>query len=311
MSTSVDAQPGGNARALRRHFLPTARLRAPALLSTVGATIVIFYFCVALFAPLLAPYDPAAYSGDPLERPSAAHWLGTNDVGQDILSELIYGTRISLLIGVVAGGLTLVLAMIVGLTAGYLGGKTDALFMRVVDVMMALPALPLMILVAAYLGAKITNVILIIVLLGWMVPARIIRSQVLSLRSRGYIQAARLFGGGARYAIGRHLIPAIMPILAAAFVAQAGRAIAMEAGLAFLGLGDPTAKSWGLIIRYALNYKGIYFTPHWIWWLLPAGLNISLLIMGFTFLGIALESRMDPRLRKHSATQLSTASNQD
>lgn len=265
----------------------------------VGLVLVGAFLVAAVLAPWLAPYDPTAYSGNPLERPSAAHWLGTNDVGQDILSELIYGARISLLVGAVAGGLTLALATLVGLTAAYLGGWLDGLLMRLIDLLLAMPHLPLMVLVGAYLGPGLVNIILIIVLLGWMVPARVIRAQALSLRARGHVQAARLFGAGPAYVIRRHLIPAVAPILAATFVAQAGRAIGLEAGLAFLGLGDPSAKSWGLMIRYALNYKGIYFTPHWLWWLLPAGLCISLVILGLTFLGVALEDRLDPRLRRH------------
>lgn len=291
--------------------IPGARLRgtlaslatvAPprSALARVGLGIVLFYLAVAIFAPWLAPHDPAAYSGNPLERPSAAHPLGTNDVGQDILSELVYGARIALLLAAAAGGLTLALAALVGLTAGYFGGLVDALLMRLVDVLLAIPHLPLMIILAAYLGSRLINIILIIALLGWMVPARVIRAQVRSLRGQGHIQAARLFDGGPTYIIRRHLIPALAPILAATFVAQAGRAIGVEAGLAFLGPGDPSAKSWGLMIRYALDYRGIYFTPHWLWWLLPAGLNISLLILGFTCLGIALEARLDPRLRRHA-----------
>ena len=268
-------------------------------MKVLGALILAFYLIVALGAAVLAPYDPSAYVANPLERPSAAHWLGTNDVGQDILSELIYGARISLFVGLVAGGLTLALATLVGMFAGYLGGITDMLLMRLVDVLMSIPHLPLMVLVAAYLGPNLINLVLVIVLLGWMVPARVVRSQVLSLRQRTHVQAARLFGCGAAYIVARHLVPAVAPILAATFVTQAARAIGTEAGLAFLGLGDPTAKSWGLMMRYALDYRGIYFTPNWLWWLLPAGLNIGLLILGFTLVGVALEERMDKRLKRH------------
>lgn len=298
MSTTT-LEPG---RALAADKRSGERRSSGSQLLATGLGILAVYLLLGLFAPWLAPYNPVAYSGQPLERPSAAHWLGTNDVGQDILSELIYGARISLVIGVVAGGLTLLLATLVGVTAGYLGGFSDAACMRVVDVLMAIPHLPLMILVAAYLGPNLVNLILIIVLLGWMEPARVIRSQVLSLRSRGHVQAARQFGGGPAYVIIRHLIPAVASILAATFVAQAGRAIGMEAGLAFLGLGDPTAKSWGLMIRYALNYRGIYFSQNWIWWLLPPGFSISLMILAFTLLGISLEERIDPRLRRHTRT---------
>lgn len=265
----------------------------------LGWMLVGSFALVALLAPWLAPYNPDAYSGAPLERPSTQHPLGTNDVGQDLLSELIYGTRISLLVGSIAGGLALVLAALVGMSAGYLGGWTDLLLMRLVDVLMAIPSVPLMILVAAYAGPSLPNLIVIIALLGWMIPARSVRAQVLSLRSRGHIQAATLFGAGPAYIIRRHLVPALGPILLALLVAQVGRAIVVEAGVAFLGLSDPTAKSWGMMIRYALNYRGIYLSPIWVWWLLPPSICISLLILGFTLLGVGLEERSDTRFERH------------
>ncbi|PDV99072.1 ABC transporter permease [Candidatus Viridilinea mediisalina] len=261
-----------------------------------GWALVGSFLLLALLAPWLAPHDPTAYSGAPLERPSRQHPLGTNDVGQDLLSELIYGARISLLVGVAAGGLALLIATLIGAGAGYLGGWVDLLLMRCVDLLMALPMVPLLILVVAYAGPSLLNLILCIALLGWMVPARSIRAQVLSLRSRNYIQAARLFGAGPLYVLLRHLLPALGPILLALLVGQIGRAIMIEAGIAFLGLSDPTAKSWGMMIRYALNYGGIYLSPVWIWWLLPPSLCISLLVLGFTFLGVGLERRLSPRL---------------
>jgi peptide/nickel transport system permease protein len=272
--------------------------RLPAIAS-IGLGILGFYLLVAAFAPWLAPYDPASFLGIPLDPPSPAHWLGVNDVGQDILSELIYGTRISLAVGCLAALLTLSLATLVGTLAGYLGGWVDTLLMRIVDILMIIPRLPLMIVIAAYAGANIQTTILVIGLLSWPHTARVIRAQVLSLRSRTHIQAARLFGGGALYVIRRHLVPEVGPILAAGFVAQAGQAVMMEAGLAFLGLGDPTLKSWGLIIRYALNSSGFFFSDRWLWWLLPAGLNLSLLLLSFTFLGIGIETISHPRARRH------------
>lgn len=267
---------------------------------SLGLVILLAYAFVAVAAPWLAPDDPAAYVGAPLERPSPAHWLGTNDVGQDILSELIYGTRVSLLVGVLAALFTLSIATVVGTVAGYIGGWVDRLLMRLVDVLMVVPGLPLMIVIAAYVGASLPTLILIIGLLGWPRPARVVRAQVLSLRDRAHVQAARMFGGGSAYMIRRHLIPALGPILAAGFVAQAGRAVMLEASLAFLGLGDPTMKSWGLMIRFALNSSGFFFSNRWIWWLLPAGLNLTLLLLGFTFLGIGLEVLTHPRARRHT-----------
>jgi ABC-type dipeptide/oligopeptide/nickel transport system permease subunit len=253
---------------------------------------------VALAAPLLAPYDPHAFSGQPLERPSPAHPLGTNDAGQDILSELIYGTRISLAVGLGAALGTVALGLLVGAVAGYVGGAADALLMRLVDVMLALPRLPLLILLAAFLGSGLAQTLAIISLLFWPVTARVIRAQVQSQRQRGYVKMARNFGAGPGYVLRRHILPAIAPLIAFGLIAAAGRAVAMEAGLAFLGLGDPTAKSWGLMMRFALNLPGLLLTDRWLWWLLPPGLCITALILALTYLGMGLEARLQPRLRR-------------
>ena len=279
---------------------PSAARRSPTPqpgLSGLGFAILLGFGLLAAAAPLVAPYDPAAYSGEPLARPSPAHLLGTNDVGQDILSELIYGSRVSLLVGLVGGSLITVLAAAIGTAAGYLRGWADWSLMRVVDFLMAIPHLPLMLLLAAYAGPGLLNVILVIVLLGWMVPARVVRAQTLIIRGEAYVEAARALGASSLDIMCRHVLPALGPILVSVFVAQAARAITLEAGLAFLGLGDPTVKSWGLMLRQALSYRGIYFPSHWLWWLLPPGLCVSLLVLGITLAGVGLEAKLDPRLR--------------
>jgi peptide/nickel transport system permease protein len=274
--------------------------RRPALVTeaALGTAVLILFVMVALAAPLLAPYDPHAFSGQPLERPSASHPLGTNDAGQDIASELIYGARISLIVGLGAALGTVTLGLLVGSVAGYVGGPLDSLLMRLVDVMMTLPRLPLLILLAAFLGSGLPQTIAIISLLFWPATARVIRAQVQSLRQRGYVKMARGFGGGAGYVLRRHILPAIGPLIAFGLIAAAGRAVAMEAGLAFLGLGDPTAKSWGLMMRFALNLPGLLLTDRWLWWLLPPGLSITLLVLALTFVGMGLEERLHPRLRE-------------
>jgi peptide/nickel transport system permease protein len=266
--------------------------------TTLGAAVLGLFVLVALAAPLLAPYDPHAFSGRPLERPSPAHLLGTNDAGQDILSELLYGARISLAVGLGAALGTVALGLLVGGVAGYASGPLDALLMRLVDVMLTLPRLPLLILLAAFLGSGLVQTIAIISLLFWPATARIIRAQVQSERARGYVKMARNFGGGVGYVLRRHILPAIAPLIAFGLVAAAGRAVAMEAGLAFLGLGDPTAKSWGLMMRFALNLPGLLLTDRWLWWLLPPGLCITLLILALTYVGIGLEGWLNPRLRR-------------
>lgn len=261
-----------------------------------GSMLLAVFLLAGLFAPWLAPFDPHEYSGAPLEAPTTQHPLGTNDVGQDLFSELLYGARISVVIALAAGGATVLLGLAVGLLAGTLGGWVDRVLMRLVDVLLAIPRLPLMILIIALLGVGAGSTIVVLALLFWPIPARLVRAQVLSLRQRTYVRLARAFGGGALYILRRHLLPASMPVALAALAANAGRAVAMEAGLAFLGLGDPTAKSWGLMIRFGLNVPGIYLGDRWLWWILPPAICITLLILAFAFLSSALERYFNPRL---------------
>lgn len=286
----------------------TSQTRRPAMLARlhvalglegmVGMALLSLLIAAAVFAPILAPYNPDDFTGRPLERPSTAHRLGTNDVGQDILSELIYGARVSLVIAGGAAAGTVILAVVIGGAAGYTGGWLDLLLMRLVDLLMALPRLPLLILVTALLGAGLGQMILTIALLFWPGTARIIRAQVISVHQRGYVRMARSFGGSPAYIFARHILPQIAPLIVFGLVTAAGRAVALEAGLAFLGLGDPTAKSWGLMMRYALNLPGLFLTDRWLWWLLPPGICITLLILALTFIGVGMESQLDTRLRQ-------------
>jgi peptide/nickel transport system permease protein len=264
-----------------------------------GLAVVLLLAITAVFAPLLAPYDPHDFSAAPLERPGPEHPLGANDAGQDILSELIYGARISLLVAVGAAVGTMGLSLLVGGAAGYAGGWLDRLLMRLVDVVMTLPRLPLLILLSALLDAGVLQTIIVISLLFWPAKARVIRAQVQSLRQRGYVKMARGFGGGSIYVFRRHILPQIGPLVAFGLITAAGQAVAMEAGLAFLGLGDPTVKSWGLMMRFALNLPGLLLTDRWLWWLLPPGLCVTLLILALTFIGTGLERHWMPRLAHH------------
>lgn len=268
-------------------------LRSP--LGLVGAVIVAALIGAALFAPVLAPYPPKAFVGGSLETPSAAHLLGTNNVGQDNLSRLVWGARTSLSVAVGAAGVTVLLSVVVGVGAGLRGGLVDMAVMRVVDVFLALPTLPLLILVAAMMTLSRPALIVLIGVLTWPVLARIVRSQTLSLRQRGFITAAGGFGGGPTYVVRRHLVPALGPILVAGFVTVAGRVVLLETGLAFLGLADPTGISWGFVLNRALDHPGLYFSPAWPWWVLPAGFAISGLAIGLMFLGVALEPALNRR----------------
>lgn len=261
----------------------------------MGGTVVAFLMVVALLAPVIAPYSPHALSGSSLAGPSIHHLFGTNDLGQDIFSEIVWGTRTSVTVAVGVAGLAILIGVIVGVGAGLLGGLADSLAMRMVDVLLALPVLPLLILLASLVSPSETTIILVIGLLAWPHIARVLRSQTLSLRQRGFVVAARGFGGGALYVIRRHLVPALGPVVVASFINVAGVAVLLESGLAFLGLGDPTGVSWGMVLNRALSHEGLYFTPLWTWWVLPAGFAITLAVLGFTFLGVGLEPRFNPR----------------
>ncbi len=264
-------------------------------LGIIGGVIVVALLIMAVFAPLLAPYDPTERVGIPFSAPSAEHWLGTNDVGQDLLSELIFGARVSLTVGVVAAVVALFLGTTVGILAGYYPKRLGTILMRSVDVVLILPFLPLLIILAAYLGRSLFNTIIVIGVLIWAGPARVIRSQVLSLRSREYVLASRTMGAPDRWAIVRHVLPRTALLATGTFVRAVSTAILLEAALSFLGLGDPIQKSWGSILFWA-QARGAFLTPAWKWWVLPPGLMIMAASLGFALIAFAMEERINPRL---------------
>jgi len=267
--------------------------RSPLLVA--GLVIVSLLVTVAVFAPWIAPYDPQAITGDAFETPSSAHLLGTNDAGADIFSRLVWGSRTTVVVMVSATALVLGIGVALGLTAGLRGGFVDTAVMRLVDVFLALPVLPLLIFIAALASPSLTLSVLMIGLFSWPQTARLVRSQTLSLRSRGFVDSARGFGAGPVHVMRHHLVPALGPVIAANMVFVAGLAIAIEAGLSFLGLGDPSAVSWGAEINRAVASPQIYLGSLWIWWLLPAGLALTVALVGFTIIGVALEPRFNPR----------------
>ncbi len=269
-------------------------LRSPLIVA--GGGLLVAAAVVAILAPALAPYHPRALVGLPLQRPSAAHLLGTNDIGQDIFSQVIWGTRPSLTVAVGASALAVFTGVLVGVGAGLAGGRADSLAMRVVDLFLALPVLPLLVLIAALAGASRLVIILVIGLIRWPEIARVTRGQTRTLRHRGFVGAAQGFGAGVPYLLRRHLVPALGPVIAAGVVSVATIAVLMEAGLAFLGLADPTVVSWGLMLNRALLFPGLYYSALWTWWVLPAGLAISVVVLGLTFVGVGLEPTFNPRL---------------
>ncbi|MGQ0718492.1 MAG: dipeptide/oligopeptide/nickel ABC transporter permease/ATP-binding protein [Pseudonocardiales bacterium] len=265
-----------------------------------GATILGLLVTMALIAPLLAPYDPTARVGTPFASPSAAHPLGTNDIGQDLLSELIYGARISLVVGIVAALAATVFGTAIGVVAGYARGWVDAVLMRLVDVVLALPVLPLTIVIGVFLGPGLSTQVLVIASVIWAGTARELRSQVLSLREHDHIQALRAMGGRAGHVLPRHVLPAVAPLVVPQFVLATKTAILLEASLAFLGLGDITAKSWGTMLSLAQS-RSAFLTDAWLWWVLPPGVAIALTVLSFALLAFAFEERARPSLRVGSS----------
>ena len=259
-----------------------------------GLALFLLMLAIALFAPLLANYDPTEQSRSILESPSLSHLLGTNHVGQDIWSQLVFGARTSLLVGLSVAFLSTLLSAIIGASAALIGGLYDKIVMRMVDALLVIPIIIVLILISAYIQPGIWILILLLSLLGWQGGARIARAQALSLKERLHVAAARSFGASRPYLIRRHILPDLSPILLVEFIYSMRRAIFIEAGLAFIGISDPNMVSWGMMMREALEFT---YLNVWLWWLLPAGVALSLTIIAITFIGHTLEPAMDPRLR--------------
>jgi len=266
-----------------------------------GAGLVGGLCLAAVLAPVLAPHDPHLLVGAPLEPPSASAWLGTNDVGQDVASQLIWGARSSMTLALAASVVSLILGILIGVGAPLIGRLADTVAMRAVDVFLAVPGLPLLILLVALAGPSRVTMVLAVASFSWPPIARIVRSQTLTLRSRGFVQAAGGFGGGPFYLLRRHLTPALGPLIGTSFIEVASVAIFLDAGLAFLGLGDPSTPSWGLMLNRASNYPGLYFSDAWKWWVLPPGLAVTAAVLGLTFMLVGCEERMNPRLASPAA----------
>jgi peptide/nickel transport system ATP-binding protein/peptide/nickel transport system permease protein len=254
----------------------------------MGLALGVALLFVAVGADWLAPYDPAVESGPPSAPPDARHWLGTNDVGHDILSELLHASRVSLAVGLGTALLATTIGLGTGAMAGYLRGPLDALLMRVADLVLVLPFLPLLILIAAYAGSGRTRIVVVLALVMWARPARLVRAQTLSIAAADFVLASRALGAGTARLVWHHVLPAVLPLGLTQFVRIAGSAIALESGLAFLGLGDPTAKSWGTMLFYA-QARNAVLTGQWPWWVVPPGLLIAAAVLSCACLGLSDE----------------------
>jgi peptide/nickel transport system permease protein len=254
-----------------------------------GATILALLLMLALAPQILAPYDPTEIVGRPLQPPGNEFPLGTNDIGQDLLSELIWGTRNSLSIGLIVAFIAISLGALVGLISGFTSGLVSGLFLRMVDLTLVLPFLPLVILISAYLGPSQRNIILVLSLVSWAAPARLIRASVLSIKNEAYIEATLALGGSWLRLLVSHVLPGVRSIVLVQFVLVASASILAEASLSFLGLGDVSAKSWGAMLYFA-RASGAFLSDAWQWWVLPAGLMITLAVLSLVLIGYSLEN---------------------
>ena len=281
----MNAQMNGPRREFFRRF--TANRFA-----TAGLVVIVVLFALSLTAALITPFDPDAIDAwHVLLSPSSAHWFGTDELGRDVFTRVIFGARVSLKVGFVAVGIAVLIGTVVGLVAGFYGGWIDALLMRGVDIMLCFPTFFLILAVIAMLEPSIWYIMVIIGLTGWMEVARLVRAEVLSLKSRDFVLAARVLGASDRRIIFRHILPnALSPVLVSATLGVAG-AILTESALSFLGIGvQPPTPSWGNILTSGKDY--IEFA----WWLsLFPGVAILVTVLSYNLVGEGIRDALDPR----------------
>lgn len=263
----------------------------------IGVFLILLFVLMAVFAPVLAPYDPnKTMVGDRSDNPSASHPLGTDRLGRDIFSQMIFGAQVSLLIGLSAAFISLVIGTIFGLISGYYGGWIDIILMRITDFFIQLPTLPLMLVVVSLFGGGMENLILIIGLLGWTGTARIVRSETLSIKQRAFVEASKSVGAGNRHIIVSHILPNIFPLIFANAILGVVNSIIAEAGLSFLGFGVVGSWSWGRVLYEARRENAILLGS---WWhFIPPGIGIMLLALGFSLISFSLNEVLNPRLRE-------------
>jgi len=259
----------------------------------VGLVIIILFLGMAFFAPFLGTQDPTKSGAVEhlLIPPSSLFWFGTDDLARDIWSQIIYGSRISLTIGFVAALITVFTGTFVGLVSGYYGKMIDEILMRIVDFFMMLPELPLMIVLAAVLGPSMWNIILVVSLVSWPTTARVVRSQVLSLKERPFVESSRCIGASNMQLMFAEILPNVVPLMFAQAVLMITEAIYAEAVLSFLGLGDPTSISWGMMLNHVFE-SGVIAESYW--WVAPPIISIVALIVSFSLLGTAVSDILEP-----------------
>ena len=259
----------------------------------ISLYLILVFILTAALADAVSPYDPFRLGDDTLLGPSPGHWMGTDDLGRDTLSRVIYGTRVPLLVGFLATATSMLLGILIGAFSGYFGGRTDVILMRATEYVLVVPRFFLALLVVAMLGTGIVKIVLVIGLLGWPEAARVVRAQFLTFREREFVLAARAIGANHIKVIFGEILPnAIPPAVVVASILVA-RAILLEAGLSFLGLGDPNLVSWGSLLSEAQERIGAS-----VWLALFPGIALSLLVLCVNLFGDGINDVLNPKLRK-------------
>jgi len=261
----------------------------------IGLVILLCFWLATVFAFLITPYSPNRSLTLPMLRPSPKHLLGTDELGRDLFTRVVYGGRVSLMIGFTASLVAVTVGTLVGLVAGYFGKWIDDVLSRLIDLFLSIPSIPFMIVIATILGPGLYKIIFVIALTAWPRTARIIRSQTLEIKEREFIEASRSLGGRSWHLMIKHILPVVLPLAIANIILTIGDAIISESGLSFLGLGAPQV-SWGTILHYGFA-EGAISIGAW-WYVIPPGLCIMLVVLGFTLAGLSMERWLDPMRRR-------------
>lgn len=264
-------------------------------MAVIGAFVILIVTILAIFAPVFAPYDPYKVNMSlQFESPSPAHWVGTDMYGRDVLSRLIYGSRISLLIGLVPTLISMVIGIVIGIIAGYYGGKVDFILMSICDMVLAFPSLLLAMVVMYTLGASLLNIFIALSVIGWAQAARVVRADTMSLKNREFVEAAKAIGVKDSMIMIRHIFPNCIPQLIVLFTLNIPSSILNEASLSFLGVGaQPPASSWGLMVSNGTEYL---FNAPWV--TIAPGVAILVVVLAFNFLGDGFRDVLDPYLKQ-------------
>ncbi|WP_152365390.1 ABC transporter permease [Microlunatus speluncae] len=300
MSQSTQERPRTNAAAERRrqqakrNWAEFARTRS----GLIGAVLLLAVIILAVLTPILVPIetlDVTKITADQNEPPSAAHLLGTDPAGRDVLGMLLWGSRISLLVGFAATAVSMIIGTVVGMAAGHFTGALQAVIMRIIDFFLVIPGLVLAIVLSSVLSRGVWTIIIAIGVTSWAGTARVVRSQTLTIEARPYIERAKALGAGDGHLLGKHVLPAVLPLVLANTTLTVGSAVISESTLSFLGLGDPGTVSWGSMLKTALD-TGAATAGYW-WYVIPPGVAIVIVVLCFTLVGRALEAVFNPTLR--------------